>query len=544
MRKIFILAKTLLKGGGATADEKGRRRWWLLLVLLIAFASFAFSIGFMAFALFDVLAAVGAADALLTLALGATSVVIFMFGVFYTVSVMYHADDVSLLLALPLRPHQILGAKFLTLLVYEYIFEAFILLPVLVAYGLKSGAGALFAVYSVLIFLLLPVIALVIASLLVMIVMRFTRFGKNKQLFNYVGGIIAMVLAIGFNVLIQTSVRSVTTEQLTAIATGEGSLSALLSNIFPGIGFASTALAQSTAITGLINLLVFVLCALIAVAVFLGVGQLVYFKGLAGVTEASAKRRLLSSEELGKMTVSTPVMRAYVIKELRLLVRSPIAFMNCVLINLIWPVLVVVMIISGGQSLEAMRGMLSGFDTAIFFAAFVGISAFISSSNAVTSTAISREGKSFYFTKYIPVSLKKQLSAKVISGLLLSGIAIVFLALIALLLGANAGAVFIAFVLGIGAAAGSSFIGLLIDAGKPKLSWMNEQQAIKQNMNVMAHMLAGVVFAVVIALPVLLLSMSVLLSLVYITMIVGAAALIFGLSVNRRAVRKLEKMDV
>ena len=480
----------------------------------------------------------------MTLALGATSVVIFMFGIFYTVSVMYHADDVSLLLALPLRPHQILGAKFLTLVVYEYIFESFILLPVLVAYGIKSGAGALFAVYSVLIFLMLPVFALVIASLLVMIVMRFTRFGKNKQLFNYVGGIIAMVLAIGFNVLIQTSVRNVTAEQMTAIVTGEGSLSALLSNLFPGIGFASTALAQSTEVSGLLNLLVFVLCAGAAVAVFLAVGQLVYFKGLAGVTEASAKRRRLSGEELGKMTASTPVMRAYVIKELRLLVRSPIAFMNCVLMSFVWPVLVVVMMLSGGQSIDAMRGMLSGLDVGIFFATFAAISAFISSANAVTSTAISREGKSLYFTKYIPVSLRKQLSAKVITGLLLSGVAIVLLALIALLMGVNTGLVLIAFVLGIGAAAGSSFIGLLIDVSKPKLSWMNEQQAIKQNMNVMAHMLAGVVFAVIIALPVLLLGMNVLLSLVYVTVIVSVAALVFGLGVSRRAVRKLESMDV
>ena len=544
MRKIFLLAITLLKGGGATTDEKGKRRWWLLLVLLIAFGSFAFSVGIMASALYDVLAAAGAADALLTLALGATSVVIFMFGIFYTVSVMYHADDVSLLLALPLRPHQILGAKFLTLVVYEYIFESFILLPVLVAYGIKSGAGALFAVYSVLIFLMLPVFALVIASLLVMIVMRFTRFGKNKQLFNYVGGIIAMVLAIGFNVLIQTSVRNVTAEQMTAIVTGEGSLSALLSNLFPGIGFASTALAQSTEVSGLLNLLVFVLCAGAAVAVFLAVGQLVYFKGLAGVTEASAKRRRLSGEELGKMTASTPVMRAYVIKELRLLVRSPIAFMNCVLMSFVWPVLVVVMMLSGGQSIDAMRGMLSGLDVGIFFATFAAISAFISSANAVTSTAISREGKSLYFTKYIPVSLRKQLSAKVITGLLLSGVAIVLLALIALLMGVNTGLVLIAFVLGIGAAAGSSFIGLLIDVSKPKLSWMNEQQAIKQNMNVMAHMLAGVVFAVIIALPVLLLGMNVLLSLVYVTVIVSVAALVFGLGVSRRAVRKLESMDV
>jgi len=181
MLKIFILAKTLLKSGGLLSGEKGRRRWWIVVLLIAAFAAFGFSVGMMALGLYDAFDAAGAADALLTLTLGATSAVIFMFGVFYAVSVMYHADDVPLLMALPLRPYQILGGKFLTLIVYEYIFEAFILLPVLVVYGIKSGGGLLYASYAALVFLLLPVIALVMACVLVMLVMRFTRFGKNKQ---------------------------------------------------------------------------------------------------------------------------------------------------------------------------------------------------------------------------------------------------------------------------------------------------------------------------------------------------------------------------
>ena len=119
MLKTLILAKTLLKSGGITSGEKGRRRWWLVLLLFVSFGAFGFSVGVMAAGLYDAFAAIGAADALITLALGATSIVIFMFGVFYTVSVMYHADDVPLLLSLPLRPYQILGAKFLTLVVDE-----------------------------------------------------------------------------------------------------------------------------------------------------------------------------------------------------------------------------------------------------------------------------------------------------------------------------------------------------------------------------------------------------------------------------------------
>ena len=123
MRKIIVLVKVLLKSGGLISNNKQRKaRWWVPLVLLVAFASFALSVGMMATGLYDVLEPAGMAGALLPLAMRATSVMIFLFGVFYVVSVMYHADDVPLLMALPLRPYQMLAAKFITLVLYEYIF--------------------------------------------------------------------------------------------------------------------------------------------------------------------------------------------------------------------------------------------------------------------------------------------------------------------------------------------------------------------------------------------------------------------------------------
>lgn len=541
MRKIFILAKTLLIGGIGAADKKGKRRWWLAIVLLFAFASFAFSIGVLASGLHDVLNMMGAGEALLPLALGATSIVIFMFGIFYTVSVMYHADDVPMLLSLPLRPYQILGAKFLTLVVYEYIFEAFILLPVLIVYGIKTGAGALFAVYAALIFLILPIIALVMASVLVMLVMRFTRFGKNKQLFNYIGGIIAMVLAIGLNLGIQSFSRGLVSGQMDF---DPQQLTVLLSSIFPGIGFASGALISSASVTGLVNLLIFVLCSAIATAIFLGFGQLAYFKGLVGVTEASAKRRLISSQEMGKKVAVASVTKSYVKREMRLLFRSPIAFMNCVLMNFIWPILMLIMLFGSGESLDGMRMLVATMDGGALIAIFVGISAFVSSANAITSTAISREGKALFFMKFIPVRITTQLFAKILTGILLSGVAILMLAVVCLVLGIAPALVLVAFVLGIGAAVVSALIGLMIDAANPKLNWMNEQQAIKQNVNVVLHMLVGLLLAAVILLPVLLLGLPLLPSVLYQIAVVGIGAFLLRLLVSKKAAVKIEQMDV
>ena len=543
MRKVLILARTLLKSSssGAAANQKQGRRWWVPLALGIAFLSMGFSIGMMALGIYEALVPLGAQGVIMPLAMGATSVVIFIFGVFYTVSVMYHADDVPLLLALPLKPWQILGAKFLTLVVYEYIFEAFILLPVLVVYGIKSGAGAAYILYSAILFAILPVIALSMSAVLVMVVMRFTSFGKNKQAFKFVGGIIALALAVGLNIGLQNAASRFTPEQLAALADGS-SLIMTVERMFPGLPFASQALIGSNALPGLWNLLLFVLCSAAAAAVFLVLGQVLYFKGLAGVTEAAGKRRLLSAEELDKRTAGTSATRSYIGKELKMLTRSPIAFMNCVLMNLIWPLLALVMVFTRSGSFTQVSGAIASLDAGDAVAVLAGAAAFVSCANAVTSTAISREGKQLYFMKYIPMPVRKQLMAKVYTGMLLSAVGIVLLTVLAVAMGIGVLTALPALALSLLAVAAGSLVGMLIDASRPKLDWLNEQQAIKQNVNVLLHMLAGVLIAVAVIVPVMLLRMSLEVAAAYIAVLLGLLTLVF-LRGMRGAASRIEAMD-
>ncbi len=541
MRNIFKLAGTLLKsggllGGGEKKNNKGR--WLIPIVLGFAFLSFAASVGLMTMGMYEALAPIGQASALLPLAFGATSAVIFIFGIFYVISVMYHADDIPMLLYLPLRPYQILGAKLVTLIVYEYIFEAFILVPILVTYAIKAAVGPLFILYSVLLALAAPIIALCIAAVIIMVIMRFTRFAKNKQAFNFVSGILAMVFAIGFNVLLQTNIRAMM-ENPGAIT----SLVPVMSKTFPGVGFAANALISSDTLAGLGNLALFLLCSAAAVAVFLLLGQLLYFKGVAGVTETSAKRKAISAEELAKETEGSPVLWSYTKKEVRLLFRSPIAFLNCVLVNFIWPLLLLFMMFTQGQSMDAFKQVIASMSPQALLAIIVGASAFIGSGNAVTSSAISREGKSVYFMKYIPVSMKRQLYAKTLTGVLLSLIGIVLLCGLALFFGAPILITVLALVLSIPAAVAASVAGLLIDASRPKLEWSNEQQAIKQNMNVLLHMLVGLVLALLIVLPVLLLSMEIVVSLIYIIVVSGLLCVLLARSL-RGSAKRLLAMDV
>jgi ABC-2 type transport system permease protein len=183
-------------------------------------------------------------------------------------------------------------------------------------------------------------------------------------------------------------------------------------------------------------------------------------------------------------------------------------------------------------------------NSGLLIAILVGMGAFVSSANAITSTAISREGKTLYFAKFIPVSMKKQLSAKAMSGILLSGIGILLMSGVAVFLGAGILTAVIAFVLSMVMTVASSYAGLLIDVSRPKLSWMNEQQAIKQNMNVMLHMLLGVVLAAVIIVPVAVAGFSEIVAIAYVAVVSVVLAEVFRQSVISGGAKKLAQMDV
>ena len=74
-------------------------------------------------------------------------------------------------------------AKFLTVVVYEYLTELIMLFPILMVYGVKNGEGIGFYLMSAVVFLLVPVVPLIMASIIVMIIMRFTNIGRHKDLF-------------------------------------------------------------------------------------------------------------------------------------------------------------------------------------------------------------------------------------------------------------------------------------------------------------------------------------------------------------------------
>ncbi|WP_409346523.1 putative ABC transporter permease subunit [Paenibacillus sp. MBLB4367] len=511
MNKTFSLTRMLWKSGsglfGGTIGKSGSqvKRYLLIGLLFAAFLPLAFTLGTIIAKLYDALAPIGQEGSLLGLGLAVSSVVIFVFGIFYVINVYYFSQDVEHLLPLPVKPSQILAAKFSVTLVYQYVTELFLVGPLLIAFGIKSGAGPMFYLYGIVVFAALPVIPLVIASIIAMIVMRFTNVAKHKDRYRMIGGAVAVIIGLGANMLFQRYTRASLNQQelQDLLLSGNNSFMDTAVQMFPTVKFAATALMNELAWKGLAGLVLFVALSALVIVLFMLLGEWLYFRGVMGMSESGSKRKALSSSEFEKQTKQSSALKAYLVKEMRILLRTPAYFINCVLMCFLWPLLLLLPVLaqSGGTSaLSSLADFIGKSDTTgVVLCVGIALFLFVAGANNTAPTAISREGSSMFVNKYLPVPYGTMIMAKALSGLLLCCVTMVLLlAAGAVLLHLPPLLVVLLAVAGIPGMLLVTLFGLLIDINFPKLHWDNEQKAVKQNINVLFSTLFSVAIAAVV----------------------------------------------
>jgi len=508
MSRYMVLTKVMLKNFNlfdlrSAKSGKSRTKKILLSVLIfVSFLPMMFGIGTLAFVGYHVLSGIQQEGLILGMGFLVSSLTIFFFGVFYVISIFYFSKDIENLLPLPLRPSEILAAKFTVALFYEYLTEFIFLAPILIGFGIAGKAGLMYCIYSLIIFLALPVLPLIYASVITLLIMGFTSLAKNKDRFRIIGGIAAMTLAVGLNAFItKISSSSMSADELQQLlAQGNNSFTGTISGIFFSNRFAVMALLHNSELKGLVNLIVFMLICVLFVMLLLGIGEGIYYKGAVGISEASSKRKKYTESEFRKFSRQKSALRSYIIKELKLLFRTPVYFMNCVLLNFLFPLFFIIPFIvqpDEMKELQALSPYISdiGKQGAVLAAAF-GMSVFVASTNGIAASAISREGTNIYVCKYLPVSYRTQILAKVLSSACLGAVGTLSMVLAAVIFVPLP--VYLIMLIAVAAILGiifSSFTGIFIDLNFPKLIWDNEQKAVKQNFNVVLNMLASIVIA-------------------------------------------------
>lgn len=555
MRNIILLVMAMLKGngladlGGDRAKKKKKRKIsGTGSIVMLTFAGLYMGVLAVVFVSsgFDFLKPLGLQSLILGMAISLIAFLVFFFGLFYVMSVFYFSKDIEKLLPLPITPGQLIAAKFLVTLTYEYIITLIILAPAMVTYGILEKSGILFFVYMTIAIILLPVIPLVMASLIVMLIMRVSPAARNKDRFTLVASILAIFVGIGMNFGIQSIMQNAGSSNFADILSqGADKISKISSGIFPGTYFINYVLVKPSGWDSLGMMILFVLITVLAVVILYGAGNLLYFKGVIGIGSSGSGGKKLSKAQFEESTASGSAFVTYIKKDIMVLLRTPIFFMNNVLMTFLMPVIMLVPLLMNSSSdqfqlsqlRELAKTTLFTGDMKIASFVLVGFFAFVTftcGANGVSESAISREGNCAYLMKIIPMSYKNQIWAKISVGLILSVMgALLFLGIITALLTPPFWFVLICLATIPGAVLFPNIIGIVFDLYMPKIKWDNEQKAVKQNMNILYGILLVTVVIVLMVVAVVNIPFPFYGAAIFIIMVPLMVSFISALFVNR-----------
>ncbi|MCL6448646.1 MAG: hypothetical protein K6U04_10930 [Armatimonadetes bacterium] len=478
----------------------------------------------------------------MTILLG--ELLVFFFGLGWIISVLYFSNDLPILLPLPLKPQEILLSKFLLVLTNQYVFLLFVFLPPFLIYGRGEGAGFLYYLTALAVFLFAPVIPQGLGTLLVLPLMNWASKKRARDFFTVLTYVLSLGVAIGIQFLFQKNPFFHQSKNIAGLTDQVAKLAERLGALFPPAWWATKALAGPGTGEGLTNLLLFLSSSLVIFLLLILLGQRVFLGGIRKGLEISTKRTV---RPYALRAEAASPFRALLRREWKLFIRTPVYVMN-VIPAAIFPVFFVFFVFfvrPGGPSPEEIKNFLGAHPYVKL--AFAGVAAFNAGAVPLAATAVSREGKLFGISKAIPVRADVQVRAKLAFGLLVNLLCFLpFFVPVAIVFFDGAGDVLLTGVLSLSAMFVINVVDLLIDLNRPNLDWDTPQKAMQGNLNVLFSMLsAGVLLVAGTALTV---GLSFLLpwwagSLAVLGVILAAEAFLYRLLV-RKAQELYRKIEV
>lgn len=508
MNQLFPLIRIMLKSSFGQAQAKktstGRKVGMIALgiilgISLIPMAAVVYMLAQMLFTQLYVIQQEGLVFQIIFLMITLT---VFIFSLLSIPGVYYFTKDIESYLVMPIKSEIIVIARFIVALLYEYAITLFLFIPATAAYFSVTGFSLVAALICLIIAIVLPIIPLILASIIVMLLFVGVPFIKNKDAYTYLISGFAILFSLGINFFSQRLALADPTIIAELFQEGSNSLIKTVGQIMPHLSFGSYAIVNHS----LLDLVIFLAIHAVLFALFIWIAQRIYFKGASGINESGSKHKRLNRSSLSKSSQAQSVYIRYMLKDWNTLVRTPVYFLNSISSIFIFPLLFIIYILAGTidmDTLQVMSRFILEHPNILFIAGNVGLilGLFTSSLNSVSATILTREGQNIFFMKMIPVPIFSQVLAKISVGILLSFASFVLMAgAIIYILGLPVYIMIVILLNGLIGILLSNFVTASVDIHSPKLNWDNENQAMKQNMNVAFSALAIMSIAVVIGL--------------------------------------------
>ena len=498
LTKVFLKTSFRIKGTSNQKTKTTTQKVFTAIGILCLFAYIAGVFGFISYSMITMLNEIGQPGVFIGVALFGVAMLLIIQSVISCMNLFYFSKDIEYILPLPLKPHEIVIAKFNTLLITEYITVfAFLLVP-FIMYGIITGAGVLFYLYSLIVLLVFPILPALISCIVVMLLMSISGIIKNKDKFQTIATT-AMIVAILAVSMSMTGMEETTNEEALQMLTQFNGVVNEIDDYFITLEDGTNALIQYNSVDGLISVLKLIFITTIAYLVFVKLAQKLYFKGAVGSTYSGKKNK--KSNKQGIRFTKQSIAKSYIKKEFVQLFKNPIYFTQCILPSILMPVILLVSAIAGSGGIEQLQEQgISEFSitNTVGLCIILAINTFLFMMNFIPVTAISRDGENAMFMKCIPVNLVKQCTYKIIPAVVMNMVSSIIVVLVAIIM-FKADILFatICMAISILISIVYSYSMIIVDLKYPKLKWDSEYAVVKQNLN----MIWCFVFALVAIVP-------------------------------------------
>ena len=497
MNNIVTLTKVLIKNNSIGGNKKGKKKdkGAYIYIFVLAIYVLLFSAPIM-MVLDEILATYNFGELILSLVLPVGGIASIIFAIFSMASMFYYSNDIEQLVPYPVKSGELFIAKFLSSLTSIYLILFMFVFPIIFGVGLGVDAGITYYLYAAMICVLMPILPAAIVSIVFLLLNKVLNLGKRKTLFMYITVALVMIFSLSYGLGMGYLLEMETGDLVNLLSGQHTSIIEASNYIFPFFNSAKYALMHNAEVIGIASFMTFLGFNILAMIILYFLGEKFYLKGL---TKNSGTKKEKKSLEKIYSKDSGGIMKALIKKEWKIIKRTPVYMLNIVVLNLIFPILFVITYLIAPE--EEIIGNIDFENSGVYLivvALIVFMCEFCGSTGS--SSAISREGKNATFMKTIPVSLKKQIDAKVYFSFALDLIVVAITEVCAIfmfkipyiyLLLVNLPLVFIVLV--------SNYINVLLDLKRPKISWNDESEAVKQNMTVLIAMMMSMLLAAILA---------------------------------------------
>ncbi|WP_422486687.1 putative ABC transporter permease subunit [Gudongella sp. DL1XJH-153] len=448
---------------------------------------------------YDAFRQIGQQSFFLHMGFMSAQLIVLVLGFMYVMSKYYFSNDLPHLVPLPIKPSHIIGSKFVSLMVSEYLTSLPVIIPFIIIYGTRGNVGIDYWLISILAVIALPVLPLVISSVFIMIFMKYTNIKGKKDLIRIITALvfIALVIFVQLKLNQWTTQSMIDSENFMFNLARDANLLLTKAGIaYPPAMWGALALSKGFSVQGVFNLFLFIGSGLVGFALMMILAEKIFFDGLIGNIEVSAsKGRGKKLDTSSVLKIGNPII-AIAKKEILMIIKTPVYLMNSVGGVVILPILLVISMVTGGEAYEPMKEMILQSREILVLGSIAVIGSF-GVLNALGATTFSREGTNMWIQRTLPIDPRAQVIGRTLPSVALQVVGgVLLIGGIFFIVPLNIFEIMIILLLGISASVPLTMIGMTIDIIRPMIEWTNPQQAMKQNLNVLISMAIGTLFLV------------------------------------------------